>query len=93
MQPSRMRLASFRAEPFERGNLDAARLNLLFDEKWWLWTRISDPMSYEAMLVIDEKVARQNFPNRLKMSWKFDERWRWALSVGSTAIIIGKPST
>lgn len=52
----------FGAEPFERGNLDAARLNLLFGREVLAAEKNFDPLSYEAMLVIDERVARQSFP-------------------------------
>ena len=52
----------FGAEPFERGNLDAARLSLLFGREVVPADKNFDPLSYEAMLVIDERVARQNFP-------------------------------
>ncbi|MBU2325822.1 MAG: hypothetical protein KJ755_00470 [Alphaproteobacteria bacterium] len=52
----------FGAEPFERGNLDAARLSLLFGREVIPATKEFDPLSYEAMLVIDEKVARKSFP-------------------------------
>eukprot|EP01032_Pedospumella_encystans_P003891 gene3891-4604_t len=52
----------FGAEPFERGNLDAARLSLLFGREVISATKDFDPLSYEAMLVIDEKVARKSFP-------------------------------
>lgn len=52
----------FGAESFERGNLDAARLNLLFGREVLAAEKNFDPLSYEAMLVIDERVARQSFP-------------------------------
>ncbi|MEK1947967.1 MAG: hypothetical protein AAAB36_20735, partial [Ensifer adhaerens] len=52
----------FGAEPFERGNLDAARLNLLFGREVLAVDKDFDPVSYEALLVINEKVARQSFP-------------------------------
>lgn len=52
----------FGAEPFERGNLDAARLSLLFGREVVAIEKDFDPLSYEAMLVIDERVARQSFP-------------------------------
>ena len=44
------------------GNLDAARLNLLFGREVVAADKDFDPLSYEAMLVIDERVARQSFP-------------------------------
>lgn len=52
----------FGAEPFERGNLDAGRLG------WFLGREVIpaedpfDPASYDALLRIDEDLARQNFP-------------------------------
>ncbi|MBU1313928.1 MAG: hypothetical protein KJ947_06150 [Alphaproteobacteria bacterium] len=52
----------FGDEPFERGNLDAARINLLFGREIVAAEKNFDPQSYEALLVIDEKVARQSFP-------------------------------
>ncbi|PZU85332.1 MAG: hypothetical protein DI528_12320 [Shinella sp.] len=52
----------FGDEPFERGNLDAARLNLLFGREVLPADKDFDPLSYESMLVINEKLARQNFP-------------------------------
>jgi len=52
----------FGTEPFERGNLDAARLNLLFGREVVAAEANFDPASYEALLVIDENVARQSFP-------------------------------
>ena len=52
----------FGTKPFERGNLDAARLSLLFGREVVAVDRDFDPLSYEAMLVIDERVARQSFP-------------------------------
>ncbi|NTJ43436.1 hypothetical protein G6L28_12590 [Agrobacterium larrymoorei] len=52
----------FGAEPFERGNLDAARLNLLFGREVLAAEKNFDPLSYEAMLIIDERIARQSFP-------------------------------
>ena len=52
----------FGAEPFERGNLDAARLCLLFGREVVAADKDFDPLSYESLLVIDERVARQSFP-------------------------------
>ncbi|OLP57895.1 hypothetical protein BJF93_13720 [Xaviernesmea oryzae] len=52
----------FGAEPFERGNLDAARLNLLFGREVVAVDKSFDPLSYETLLQINERVARQNFP-------------------------------
>ena len=55
-------LEHFGDQPFERGNLDAARLSLLFGREVVAAEKDFDPLSYEAMLVIDERVARQSFP-------------------------------
>lgn len=52
----------FGAEPFERGNLDAGRLSWLFGREVVPATDPFDPASYEALLVIDEDVARASFP-------------------------------
>jgi hypothetical protein len=52
----------FGAEPFERGNLDAGRLNLLFGREVVPAEDNFDPTSYEALLRIDERVARRSFP-------------------------------
>ena len=52
----------FGPEPFERGNLDAARLSLLFGREVIPADKDFDPQSYEALLVIDERVARNSFP-------------------------------
>ncbi len=52
----------FGPEPFERGNLDAARLNLLFGREVLPADKDFDPLSYQSMLVINEKLARENFP-------------------------------
>ena len=55
-------IAHFGEEPFERGNLDAARLCLLFGREVLPADKDFDPLSYESMLVINERVARQSFP-------------------------------
>jgi hypothetical protein len=52
----------FGAEPFERGNLDAGRLCWLFGREVVPAEKPFDPASYEALLRIDEDVARANFP-------------------------------
>ena len=52
----------FGPDPFERGNLDAARLSLLFGREVVAADGDFDPTSYEAMLMIDEKAARASFP-------------------------------
>ncbi|AOG10063.1 MAG: hypothetical protein ACK4P4_08015 [Allorhizobium sp.] len=52
----------FGAEPFVRGNLDAARLSLLFGREVVAVNKDFDPHSYDEMLVINERVARKSFP-------------------------------
>lgn len=52
----------FGNEPFERGNLDAGRLSWLFEREVVPATDLFDPESYEAVLIIDEALARQSFP-------------------------------
>ncbi|PHP67281.1 hypothetical protein CSC94_09565 [Zhengella mangrovi] len=52
----------FGGEPFERGNLDAGRINWLFGREIVPAETPFDPQSYEAMLRIDEDVARRTMP-------------------------------
>jgi len=52
----------FGDEPFVRGNLDAGRLSWLFGREVIPAEDPFDPASYEAMLQIDVRVARQSFP-------------------------------
>ena len=52
----------FGTEPFERGNLDARRLSFLFNREVVPAEKPFDPASYEALLQIDEDVARASFP-------------------------------
>jgi len=52
----------FGTEPFERGNLDAGRLSWLFEREVVAAEDPFDPESYEALLQIDVKKARQTFP-------------------------------
>jgi hypothetical protein len=54
--------AHFGAEPFERGNLDAGRLNFVFGREVVAAEEPFDPVSYEAMLRLDEDAARAAFP-------------------------------
>lgn len=54
--------AHFGAEPFERGNLDAGRLNWLLDREVVPAEDPFDPTSYDALLRIDEDIARVSFP-------------------------------
>ena len=55
----------FGAEPFERGNLDAGRLSWLFEREVIPAEDPFDPASYEALLQINEPVARASFPEAL----------------------------
>jgi len=59
----------FGDEPFERGHLDAGRLN------WLLGREVKgiepfDPASYEAMLRVDLDEVRRTFPEALSMDTK-----------------------
>lgn len=53
---------NFGADPFERGNLDAGRLNWLLGREVVPAEDPFDPASYEALLRLDEDRARQSFP-------------------------------
>lgn len=53
----------FGAEPFQRGNLDAGRLNWLFGREVVPAEDPFDPASYEAMLQVDAARARRSFPD------------------------------
>ncbi|MDA5555192.1 hypothetical protein [Shimia sp. MMG029] len=53
----------FGDQPFERGNLDAGRLSWLFGREVVAAEDPFDPESYDALLVIDEAVARASFPD------------------------------
>ncbi|WP_372573691.1 hypothetical protein [Ruegeria jejuensis] len=53
----------FGDQPFERGNLDAGRLNWLFGREVIPAEDPFDPESYEALLVVDVNVARASFPD------------------------------
>ncbi len=55
-------LEAFGAEPFERGNLDAGRLNWLFGREVVPAEDDFDPASYEALLRVDLDRARAGFP-------------------------------
>lgn len=55
----------FGSEPFERGNLDAGRLGTLFMREVKPLDDNFDPQDYEAMLYVDEHVARATFPESL----------------------------
>ena len=52
----------FGNEPFERGNLDAGRLSWLFGREVVAAEDPFDPVNYDALLQIDEKIARQSYP-------------------------------
>ncbi|WP_418887919.1 hypothetical protein [Maritimibacter dapengensis] len=52
----------FGEEPFERGNLDAGRLSWLFGREVKPYSDPFDPADYEALLIIDRKVAEASFP-------------------------------
>ena len=53
----------FGEEPFERGNLNAGRLSWLFGREVVAVDDPFDPASYEALLRVDLKKARQSFPD------------------------------
>ena len=62
----------FGPEPFERGNLDAGRLNWLLDREVVAVEEDFDPVSYDSLLRIDEAVARVSFP-RVFEAESFDD--------------------
>lgn len=55
----------FGEEPFERGNLDAGRLNWLFEREVIAAEEPFDPASYEALLQINVKEVERTFPQIL----------------------------
>ena len=58
-------------EPFERGNLDAGRISWLFGREIIPADDDFEPDDYEAMLQIDEDVARKSFPKAFDQSnWR-----------------------
>jgi len=59
----------FGDQPFERGNLDAGRLSWLFGREVVAVEEEFDPEDYEALLVIDEAVARSSFPDAFEDDW------------------------
>ncbi|SMP33848.1 hypothetical protein [Shimia sagamensis] len=59
----------FGDQPFERGNLDAGRLSWLFGREVVAVEEDFDPEDYEALLVIDEAVARISFPDAFEDDW------------------------
>lgn len=52
----------FGVEPFERGNLDAGRINWLFGREIIAGEDPFDNANYEAMLKLNLDVIRKNFP-------------------------------
>jgi len=56
----------FGDQPFERGNLDAGRISWLFGREIVPAEHPFDPESYEALLKINEKVARTTYPDAFK---------------------------
>lgn len=62
----------FGDQPFERGNLDAGRLSWLFGREVKPAEEPFDPASYDALLVIDERLARTSFPDAFDQD-AFDE--------------------
>lgn len=64
-------LEQFGLEPFERGNLDAGRISWLFGREIIPADDDFEPDDYEAMLQIDEGVARKSFPKAFDQSnWR-----------------------
>ncbi len=59
----------FGDQPFERGNLDAGRLSWLFGREVVAVEEDFDPADYEALLVINEEIARQSFPEAFEGEW------------------------
>jgi hypothetical protein len=53
----------FADQPFERGNLDAGRLSWLFGREVKQAEDPFDSASYDALLIINEKLARASFPD------------------------------
>ena len=54
---------NFGEAPFVRGNLDAGRLGWLFGREVVAVDDSFDPADYDAMLVINRKLAQKSFPN------------------------------
>jgi hypothetical protein len=53
----------FGDQPFERGNLDAGRLSWLFGREVVPAEDPFDAQSYDALLKVEEKIARVHFPD------------------------------
>lgn len=60
----------FGGEPFERGNLDAGRLSWLFGQELIPAEDNFDPASYEALLMINEDLARRSFPQAFEETFE-----------------------
>lgn len=58
-------LVQFGDAPFQRGNLDAGRLNWLFGREVVPAEEPFDPASYEALLRVDLNEVRRSHPNML----------------------------
>ena len=54
--------AHFGAEPFQRGNLDAGRLNWVIGREVVAVDEPFDDASYDVLMRVDEAVARLSFP-------------------------------
>ena len=64
--------AHFEDQPFERGNLDAGRLSWLLGREVLPAEDSFDPSSYEALLRVNEPVARASFPKAFDPSAFFE---------------------
>lgn len=53
----------FGSEAFERGNLDSGRISWLFGREIVPAEHPFDPVSYQALLKINEPVARKSYPD------------------------------
>lgn len=59
----------FGEEPFERGNLDAGRLNFVFGREVLPAEDPFDPESYEALLRLDLRRVEMSFPEIFRPDW------------------------
>ena len=59
----------FGAAPFARGNLDAGRLSWLFGREVVPAEDPFDPADYDALLQLNEAVARAAFPDAFDPDW------------------------
>ena len=62
----------FGDKPFVRGNLDAGRINWLFEREVKSFEKDFDPKSYEAMLILDLDEIKRNFPHKSATPKKCD---------------------